>query len=150
VYLGCLTDEIKDEYGPDARCFELVSDGPKSYCLRIDKGGGQVVEKRKVKGVTLMHRNKETTNFDSLKKLVDGEIDVLNVNLAKTIERNSAFQIYTRSGVYKNMRLGYSKRRREGYKTYPWGFDKDVAAVVPRDDIVIDNWLARDYLYCKT
>ena len=67
-YLGDLADEIKKNYGENAKCTAFVSLGPKNYAYEVKKENGIVISEIKSKGITLTGLALEKINF---KKMVD-------------------------------------------------------------------------------
>jgi len=146
--LGGLTCEIQS-YGPGAEIIEVVSTGPKSYCLKIDVPGKGIIESRKCKGITLKYNNREKTDFATMKSLVDGDLDSVTIQLINKIERGNDGRIFTRVSSDKKFRLVYDKRARledKPYETLPWGCRLDKPQVIPDPNIEIEAWTIRNHL----
>lgn len=83
TYLGELTDEIKDAYGPTARGVNFVSTGPKSYCLQIERslenGDKEIINMVKSKGFSLKGLAKELITFEGYEGLVTAETDFIEI-----------------------------------------------------------------------
>jgi hypothetical protein len=145
-YLGELTDEVAG-YGRGAEIERYVSIGPKSYCLDIKIPGKENAAVRKLKGVTLKYNNKGQTDFNTMKKLVDGDLDDVTIKLVNQIERSEDFRIFTRASASKKVQLVYTKRAREGaYDTKPWGLRQNSPPVVADLSYEIEDWNVRNYL----
>lgn len=123
-FLGDLTDEITDEYGPDAFIDIFVSGGPKNYAYRVNING---VYKTvcKVKGINLHYRNAGMVNFETLKRLVTEEIDAeVILPEGKRICRSKMHEVFT-APERKTYKVVYKKRRRvENYNTLPFGYKR--------------------------
>jgi len=146
--LGSLTCEIEG-YGAGAECVEYVSTGAKSYTLRINVPGKGIIETTKLKGISLKYNNREKTDFATMKSLVDGDLNEVNIKLINKIDRGRDCRIFTTVSSDKKFRLVYDKRARinDSYETRPWGFRADRPPVEPDPSIIIDEWTVRDHLY---
>jgi len=84
VKTGYMLGDWTNELGKDHHIKEWLSTGPKSYGYLTNKGKEVV----KIKGFTLNYQNSKHLNFDSMKHIIDKEID--NVHLSyKMITRNA-------------------------------------------------------------
>ena len=124
-YLGDLADEIKKNYGENAKCTAFVSLGPKNYAYEVKKENGIVVSEIKSKGITLTGLALEKINF---KKMVDMAIKYSIERKTEEIEipqrqfvLNRHTQIFTRylEKIYKAVS---TKRVINDNITSPYGF----------------------------
>ena len=104
VKTGCMLGEWTNELGKD-HIKEWRSTGPKSY--------GYITNKRKemvkIKGFTLNYQNSKHLNFDSMKKIIDKEID--NVHLSyNMITRNAKNKTLVNKETTKEFKFDYDKR----------------------------------------
>jgi len=139
-------------YGPEAFCSKYVSIGAKSYALEIKTPNEPPIEMRKLKGITLKHNNKHLTDFNTMKRLVDGDLDAVTIKLVNKIERSKDFRIFTKQESNKKIQLVYNKRARlsdSSYQTKPWGMRQNAPEVVPDPNIFIEDWSFRSYLYSE-
>ncbi|XP_065353932.1 uncharacterized protein LOC135948540 isoform X3 [Cloeon dipterum] len=144
-FLGCLTDEVA-EYGEGSKITKYASLGPKNYCFVVQKPDGTCKEVRKCKGITLKQNNIQETSMESIEKLLNGEVDEINIQIHNKIQRSSDFQIYSEDGT-KKMRLVYDKRALiSKYETIPWGTKRGAKEPIPDENIVIDDWNIRNHI----
>ena len=110
------------ELGKDHHIKEWVSNGPKCYVYLKNKRKEVV----KIKGFTLNYQNSKHLNFDSMKQIIDNEID--NVCLSyKVITRNAKNKTLVNKETSKEFRFDYDKRmvipEKDGtIETLPWGY----------------------------
>ena len=122
VQTGCMLGEWTDELGKDNHIKEWLSTGPKSYGYLTNKGKEVV----KVKGFTLNYQNSKQLNFDSMKQIIDKEID--NVHLSyKMITRNAKNKTLVNKETSKEFKFEYDKRmaipeKDDNIETLPWGY----------------------------
>jgi len=83
INTGCMLGEWTDELGKDNYIKEWLSTGPKSYSFLTNKEKVVV----KIKGFTLNYINSKILNLNTMKKIIEKEIDKVNLNY-KTITRN--------------------------------------------------------------
>ena len=122
-FLGDYLGELTSEFDPDVWATEVVCVAPKSYALRLTNGETIV----KCKGFTLSHENSLKINFESMKDLVLGQGEVLNVkydSLRKS-RAGTHFSMHTVSET-KRLRFNYDKGRLYpleggGHGVLPWG-----------------------------
>ena len=117
----CMLGEWTNELGKDHYIKEWVSNGPKSYGYLTNKGKEVV----KIKGFTPNYQNSKHLNFDSMKQIIDKEIDNVRLNY-KMITRN-AKKILVNKETTKEFRFDYDKRmvipEIDGtIETLPWGY----------------------------
>lgn len=96
---------------------EFVSTGAKSYAYKV-KGK---VKDCKMKGITLNWENSKDINFDTLKKLVDNDIDKLKTKQNVRFDKNKQKGITT-FRMTKDIKFTMDKREVDGYYTYPFGY----------------------------
>lgn len=141
--LGGLSDEVL-QYGPGAEIISFASLGPKQYGYVVKLGDGSTKVIRKAKGISLKYNCTEETSYDTLKKLVFGELDEVVIPIKRKIERKRGFQLVTTDST-KKLRLVYDKRALIGVETIPWGVKEDAPAVIPDPYIRIPSWELRDH-----
>jgi hypothetical protein len=111
-YLG----DWESETG-DRPITEMVGTGAKSYSYKVDN----IQKDCKMKGICLNMANSKIVNFETLKYLVDNETEKLttydNLTFKKTIEGvvTNTFE--------KDITYTMDKRDRDGYYTYPRGYE---------------------------
>jgi hypothetical protein len=115
--LGELTDELGD---PDTYITAFASSGPKSYAYKTN--GGEAV--LKIKGITLNYRNSRVINFDSVKKVIRGEIDAITTPRATQIRRQKLTGTVYNMPHSKTYSKVFTKRRviEGSFDTVPYGF----------------------------
>ena len=122
--LGDLADELAD-YGPGARIVEIVSGGPKFYCLKIEKANGEVVYVCKVKGVRLNHKTSTLINFNTVKRMVCGTDDLGSVLIDSYNIRRTAHHDVIGLTEKKICKPVYTKRRFVDLdRSYPFGYKR--------------------------
>lgn len=115
-YLGCLQDEVPQ----GKHITSYIASAPKSYCLKFSDN----TECIRSKGITLNYLNRQIFNFDSVRRVIRGELERL------LTARQDAFQrIKHRSIVYKRpfqktFRMTFYKRVIVPGKGYsiPYGY----------------------------
>lgn len=115
-YLGCLQDEV--EQGKYITNF--CASAPKSYCLRYSTGEDSV----RTKGITLNYANSQIFTFQSVRKVILGELAQL-----KTVTQDEFRRIKHKGIVYKRranktFRMTFHKRVLVSGKPYsvPYGY----------------------------
>lgn len=120
--LGEWKDECEGDYITD-----FVSIAPKSYAY-IMSSGEEVV---KCKGVTLNYQNSKVVTFETLKKLVVGDVDQLTTrHLMFDCSKTNEFEINT---LYRNKATSLNKNMLKGellMKDNEWNLD------LPRDYMI--------------
>ena len=116
--LGEWTDEL-EKYNYIKECF---STGPKIYGYLTNKEKEVV----KIKGFTLNYRNSKILNLKTMKKIIDKEINKVNLNY-KMIARNAKNKTLVNTETSKEFRFEYDKRmiipEKDGtIETLPWGY----------------------------
>jgi len=122
VKTGCMLGEWTNELGKDNHIKEWLSTGPKSYGYLTNKGKEVV----KVKGFTLNYQNSKHLNFDSMKQIIDKEIDKVRLSY-KMITRNAKNKTLVNKETSKEFRFDYDKRmvipEKDGtIETLPWSY----------------------------
>ncbi|MDI9312371.1 MAG: DNA polymerase, partial [Limnohabitans sp.] len=124
-YLGDLTDEIKDNYGPTAFCRKFVSCGPKNYGLEIQKNENESHSTLKVKGIRLDGKSLEILNLDLMKNLaekyIEGHNEQISIEQFK-ISCDKYNHFVTSKYFDKVYRVVSEKRKIVSYKTFPFGY----------------------------
>lgn len=141
--LGGLSDEVL-AYGADAEIISFASAGPKNYAYVVKLGDGSTKVIRKVKGISIKHNCQEETSMETLEKLISGDLDEVEINVTRKIERRPGFQLISTNST-KKLRLVYDKRVRLGVETRPWGTKEGAPPVVPDPSIIIPSWELRDH-----
>jgi hypothetical protein len=144
--LGGLTDEVHQEFGAGATITAFMSCGPKNYAYEVKLRDGSTKVIRKVKGISIKYNCLEETSMETLEKLITGELDQVEINVIRKIERAAGFQLFT-SDSKKKLRMVYDKRARIGVNTHPWGTKQGAAPVVPNPNIDIPTWKIRNHFY---
>jgi hypothetical protein len=67
-FLGEMTDEIREEFGLEAKMTDFYTCGPKTYSFKVIKEDGSEVTKLKAKGVTQTVEANEILNYDLIRK----------------------------------------------------------------------------------
>lgn len=115
--LGDITDELDGEYITD-----WVGTGPKSYSYKTSDSNVVC----KVKGFTLNHENSQLINFDSMKKMVKGEIVRITIVKEQMITRDNKTNDLVNKYQEKDFKLVFDKRRvvkkSRCVETFPWGY----------------------------
>jgi hypothetical protein len=117
-----MLDEWTDELGKDTYIKEWLSTDPKSYGYLTSKGKEMV----KIKGFTLNYQNSKHLNFESMKQIIEKEIDKVHLSY-KMITRNVKNQTLANREISKEFKFEYGKRMILSEKTdtieiLPWGF----------------------------
>lgn len=123
-YLGDLTDEIKDGYGPDAICTKFVSLGPKNYGLEVTING-QTKATIKTKGI---RNDGKTLNLINIQNMLTMVNEFLNgnghdISIPQWRIISHKFKHYVKSEDFMKMyRIVSEKRRVCGNNTLPYGY----------------------------
>jgi hypothetical protein len=141
--LGGLSDEVL-QYGAGAEIIAFASAGPKNYAYVIKMADGSTKVIRKVKGISIKHNCREETSMETLEKLITGELDEVEIDVMRKIERRKGFQLVSTNSK-KKLRLVYDKRARVGVETHAWGTVQGAPQVVPDPNINIPSWGLRDH-----
>ena len=123
-YLGDLTDQLADDYGPDSFCTEFVSAGPKNYAYRVAVGGDlkNIKTVIKVRGISINSSCVDTVTFDNLKDMVLNNTPANTIHIPAQIVRLPGWRIVTRPSS-KKWQVCLNKRRRiDQERTVPFGF----------------------------
>ena len=98
---------------------EFVSGGPKNYAYTTDTGSMVV----KVRGFTLNYQNSQIINFQTMKDMVLGKIDSLEVTNPSKITRDKKRQKIINKSETKLYKTVYTKRHLlPDYNTIPYGY----------------------------
>jgi hypothetical protein len=122
VKTGCMLGEWTDELGKDNYIKEWFSTGPKSYGY-LTNTGKEVV---KIKGFTLNYENSKQLNIESMKAIIEKEIDKVHLNY-KMITRNAKDKTLVNKETSKEFKFEYDKRmvipeKDNTIETLPWGY----------------------------
>ena len=126
MYLGDLTNEILEKYGPDWIGTGFVSPCSKTYCVELTNIKNPDGEKKyytRCKGISLSTDTVTSVNFDAFEALVKGEkphIDVPATNFKAG--RDGGVRLLN---SFKKLSMIYKKRRivNDGtFSTLPWGY----------------------------
>src|SRR5437867_6425354 len=121
-----MTNELSS-YGPGAYIDEFVAGGPKNYSFRVKNEAGELLaEINKVRGINLNFKNKQSVNFEVLKKMVFAfclqDNIMIKTILEKRILRDHERNVFTKT-VKKDYRIVYTKRSIfPQFCTLPFGF----------------------------
>ncbi|MDI9312736.1 MAG: DNA polymerase [Limnohabitans sp.] len=112
-YLGDLTDEIKDNYGNEARITKFCSAGPKNYALEIENGNETKVI-LKTKGITNYACNINILNIQEMIKMVNKFIDKNETqkNIFQTHITSHKFKHYVKTKQFEKVYKVVSEKRR--------------------------------------
>lgn len=139
-YLG----EWEDETG-GLPIIKFVSTGPKCYSYAIRKPDGTLKEETKIKGINLTSANSKLVNFDSMKKIITGEIDSIPTTQLLFKYDRAAGEIQT-VDIVKQFIFTYSKGevvREEGedqWKVFPFGHEMwTTPKITYGDEILFDE-----------
>ena len=115
--LGELTDVLEGTH-----ITRWCGSGPKSYAYETSDGK-QVC---KVKGFTLNYKNMQVINFDSMAKVIEGELDKITTVNERMITRDHKTKQIVNRYQEKDFRLCYDKRctveTESGIDTLPYGY----------------------------
>jgi hypothetical protein len=124
-YLGDLTDQLEDDYGPGSFCTEFVSAGAKNYSYKVAVRGDlqNIKTVIKVRGISINNSCSDTVTFDRLKDMVLKDTGKAKINIPAQIVRLPGWRIVTRSSS-KQWQVCLNKRRRiDKEKTVPYGYN---------------------------
>lgn len=127
-YLGDLTDQLADDYGPESFCTEFVSAGPKNYAYKVAVRGdlSNIKTVIKVRGISINSSCSKTVTFGQLKDMVINNSGKTNVHIPSQIVRLPGWKIVTRSSS-KQWQVCLNKRRRiDKERTAPYGYTDDL------------------------
>ncbi|XP_059489271.1 uncharacterized protein LOC132204662 [Neocloeon triangulifer] len=140
--LGQLTNEV-----PNQVISEYLAVAPKNYGLALQNTDGSKDAIRKIKGITLRHNCLEQTSLATLRRLIHGELEEVEINIYKKIERTLGFQLVS-SDTSKKIKLNYDKRfREEGVVDFssPHGLKENWPPVIPDESIDVHMWSIHEY-----
>lgn len=125
-YLGDLTDEIKDTYGPTAKCTEFATLGPKSYAYAVDVDGKQTTVV-KTKGIRNDFKTLELLTMDGFMRCVQANLTCKTTRWGFNLPqwRIKSDKVHHRvQGVNfkKRIEMTSDKRNTFNYATYPIGY----------------------------
>lgn len=123
-YLGDLTDQLCDDYGPGSFCTEFVSGGAKNYAYKVAVGGNlnNIKTVVKVRGISINSSCSDTITFERLKDMVFNNSDITTVQIPSQIVRLRGWRIISRASS-KKWQVCLTKRRRvDKTMTTPYGF----------------------------
>ncbi|KAK3915759.1 putative DNA polymerase [Frankliniella fusca] len=126
-YLGCLSDQLKDDYGPGSVATHFLAAGAKNYGYKVAVGGSlnNIKTIVKIRGISINSSCSDTVNFENLRSMIRGESERTVVNIPAQIARVSKWRIVTRPSS-KIWRVCLTKRRRLERLTVPYGFDGQI------------------------
>ena len=125
-FLGEMTNELEDDYGPGAYISRFASGGPKNYGYEVTIPGQEArPEVYKVKGITPTRQTTQRLNFWSIREMVKNfvanEPQVIELDQTR-IGRIGDRQVAT-IPLTKKYRVVYDKRVvKADYTTLPYGF----------------------------
>ena len=117
-----MLSELTDELGKNNYIKEWFSTGPKSYGYLTNKEK----EVTKIKWVTLNYKNSKVLNLNTMKRIIEKEIDKVNLNY-KMITRNVKNKTLINTETSKEFIFKYDKRMiipetGSTIETLPWGY----------------------------
>ena len=122
--LGDLTNEL-ESYGANAFIKLIVIAAPKLYGYIISKEDGTFHTVCKMKGIRLNYQNSQTVNFESLKSLVTGEKNTLELNYCSI--RSDPFHSIMNVPETKTCKVVCTKRRYLGLNSsLPYGYKENL------------------------
>lgn len=127
-HLGCLSNQLFEDYGPKSFCTEFVSAGAKNYAYKVAVGGdlNNIKTVIKVRGISINSSCSDVVTFENLKQMVFREKDLIHVQIPHRIERVPNWKVVTRSSA-KKWRVCVTKRRRINVtQTVPYGYKGSV------------------------
>lgn len=126
-YLGCLSDQIADDYGPGSFCMSIVAAGAKNYAIRVCRNNDlkDIIDVVKVRGISINSSCSDVVTFDRLKSMVRGEYEKTRIKIPSQIARVSKWRIVTRPSS-KLWRVCLNKRRRIDDVTVPYGYKGEI------------------------
>lgn len=115
-YLGCLQDEVS----PEKHITRFCASAPKSYCLKFSDGS----ECLRAKGITLNYVNSQIFNFDSIRRVILGEIHSLQTVTQEEFRRVKHRGIVYKRSYNKTLKMTFYKRVLVPGETYsiPYGY----------------------------
>ncbi|XP_052127745.1 uncharacterized protein LOC113213911 [Frankliniella occidentalis] len=121
-FLGCLTDQLQEDFGENSFAKSFISGGPKNYSYQVCVKGDEntLATVTKVRGVSINSSCSDVVTYDKLKEMVRGETESTVVHIPSMIDRRN-WKIITRP-AQKTWRVVLNKRRRVDNKTVPYGF----------------------------
>ena len=122
-FLGDLTDEIKDAFGPNARGISFSSPGPKTYALDVECEDGQIESIIRCKGFSISNENKDLICAETMRRLVNNDIPHITVD--GLVFKPGKFGGVSLIENKKVLRKTYRKRRiscTKTFRTLPWGY----------------------------
>lgn len=144
-YLGDLTDQLSDDYGPGSFITEFVSGGAKNYAYKVAVGGhlDNIKTVIKVRGISINSSCTDIITFDHLKTMVLGaKGQKREVNIPSQITRLPGWTIVSRP-TQKTWQVCLNKRRRiDKERTVPYGF---TSTTMDNDDMDLIDVLSSLY-----
>lgn len=118
--VGDLLGDLTDELPENTYIKTYLCSGPKSYCLGLNDGSFTM----KIKGISLNHTNAQTIDFQTMKSIVLGEREHVELPKSNIISRVKHHGIIYNRPHSKKFRLVFNKRviDRCTYDTTPYGF----------------------------
>jgi hypothetical protein len=139
-FLGDLTDQLADDFGPGSFCTEFTSAGAKNYAYKIAVAGDldNIKTVVKVRGISINSSCSDTVTFDNLKDMVLNDTEHRRIHIPSQIVRLPGWHIVTRESS-KKWQVCLTKRRRvDKEHTVPYGFTSEI---IDEDDYEMLNTL---------
>lgn len=126
-FLGELTDEIEEAYGPGSFIIEWVSAGPKQYSAKIAVGGdiNNIVVMTKLRGITINASCSEIITFENMKAMVLEDAKPIKVSIPAQIARLPGWRIITRPATKIWQPVITKRFRVDKCNTIPLGYISD-------------------------
>ncbi|XP_054152671.1 uncharacterized protein LOC128951450 [Oppia nitens] len=127
-FLGDMTDEIEKDYKEGSYINSFTSCGPKNYGYQVVTGDGRVIQKVKVKGISITEEVKHKINFERVKETAQHYFNNTPITtLAPQLcFRSDKLHNVTTNKVNKIYQAVSEKRRivrgHPIYQTVPYGF----------------------------
>lgn len=121
-YLGSLSDQLEDDYGPGSYCVEFLGGGCKNYSYRVARRGNlnDIKTVIKVRGISINGTCSDIVTHERLRDMIQGRKDSTVVTVPSHIARLK-WKIVTKP-TQKLWRTCLNKRRRLGTETVPYGY----------------------------
>ncbi|XP_026280689.2 uncharacterized protein LOC113208067 [Frankliniella occidentalis] len=144
-FLGDMTDQLADDYGPGSFITEFLAAGPKNYSYKTAVGGdlNNIKTVIKVRGISVNTSSAKTVTFETLKDMIlsDEQKQTL-VHIPAQIARLPGWRIVTRPSS-KTWQVCLNKRRRiDKERTVAYGYQ---GTLLDDDDYDLLNTLALLY-----
>ncbi|KAK3929380.1 Inactive phospholipase C-like protein 1 [Frankliniella fusca] len=92
-YLGCPSDQLRDDFGPGSVATHFLAAGAKNYAFKVAVGGDlhHIKTIVKVRGISINSSCSNTVTFENLRSMIRGESERTVVNIPAQIARVSKY-----------------------------------------------------------